>query len=203
MTTLEAKPMTTSESLILAEVDGAVGVITLNRPKQLNALNPELMDQLAAQLEAWDDDGAVNVIVIAGSDRAFAAGADIGDMAERTSVEMEERNQFTDWDRIRRIRKPIIAAVSGFALGGGCELMMMCDIVIASETAQIGQPEINLGVMPGAGGTQRLPRAIGKAQAMVRALEADETPMSFPACALREKATWLLDEDSAALLSKE
>jgi len=158
--------MTTPEPLLLSDVDGAVGIIRLNRPNVLNALNPELIDAVAAQMEAWDADPAVRCIVIAGSDRAFAAGADIGDMAERSAVEMYERDQFTDWDRIRRIRTPIVAAVSGFALGGGCELMMLCDVVIAAETAQFGQPEINLGVIPGAGGTQRLTRAVGKALAM-------------------------------------
>ncbi|MCP3905207.1 MAG: enoyl-CoA hydratase [Planctomycetes bacterium] len=161
-----APPPGATESLILAETDGAVGIIRFNRPKVLNALNPELMTQLADQLEAWDADDSLHVLLITGGDRAFAAGADIGDMAERSVVEMEQRNQFATWDRIRRVRKPIVAAVSGFALGGGCELMMMCDVVVASETAQIGQPEINLGVMPGAGGTQRLTRAVGKAVAM-------------------------------------
>ncbi|NNM26861.1 MAG: enoyl-CoA hydratase [Phycisphaerales bacterium] len=156
----------TSTSLILADTDDGVGVVRFNRPKVLNALNPQLMEELADQLEAWDADPAINVIVIAGNERAFAAGADIGDMAERSSVEMYERDQFTTWDRIQRIRKPLVAAVSGFALGGGCELMMMCDVIVAAENAQIGQPEINIGVMPGAGGTQRLPRAVGKARAM-------------------------------------
>jgi enoyl-CoA hydratase len=167
-TGIESRPMATAdrEQLILTETDGHVAVITLNRPKVLNALNPELMTQLAAQMEAFDADPRIHVIVLAGSERAWAAGADIGDMAGQSAISMYERNQFATWDRIKRIRKPIIAAVSGFALGGGCELMMMCDIVIASETAQIGQPEINLGVIPGAGGTQRLTRAVGKATAM-------------------------------------
>lgn len=165
MTTLEA-PMTTSESLILSETDGHVGIVRLNRPKVLNALNPLLMTQLAEQLEAFDRDDSIHAVVLAGNERAFAAGADIGDMAERSMLEMYRRDQFATWDRIRRIKKPIVAAVSGFALGGGCELMMLCDVVIASETARIGQPEINIGVMPGAGGTQRLTRAVGKATAM-------------------------------------
>ncbi|MHC4108229.1 MAG: enoyl-CoA hydratase-related protein [Planctomycetota bacterium] len=156
----------TSEALILSETDGPVGIVRLNRPKVLNALNPELMKQLAEQLEAFDADEHVHVIVLTGHERAWAAGADIGDMAERSMLEMYQRDQFATWDRIRRIKKPIVAAVSGFALGGGCELMMLCDVVIASETAQIGQPEINIGVMPGAGGTQRLTRAVGKATAM-------------------------------------
>ncbi|MCA9290409.1 MAG: enoyl-CoA hydratase/isomerase family protein [Phycisphaerales bacterium] len=169
----------TDASLILTETDGAVGIIRLNRPKVLNALNPELMSMLAAQCEAWDKDPAIHVILIAGSERAWAAGADIGDMAERSAIEMYERDQFATWERIKRVKKPLVAAVSGWALGGGCELMMHCDIVIASETAQFGQPEINIGVMPGAGGTQRLSRAVGKAIAMDvilsgRFLSADE-----------------------------
>ncbi len=162
---IETKPMST-ESLILSETDGHVGIVRLNRPKVLNALNPQLMTRLAEQMEAFDAEKEIHVILLAGSERAFAAGADIGDMAERSMLEMYERDQFATWDRIRRIKKPVVAAVSGYALGGGCELMMMCDVVIASETAQIGQPEINIGVMPGAGGTQRLTRAVGKATAM-------------------------------------
>ncbi len=155
-----------SEAQILAEVDGQVGIVRLNRPKVLNALNPQLMTQLAAQMEAFDKDEQIHVILLAGNERAWAAGADIGDMAEQTPVTMYERDQFATWDRIKRIKKPIVAAVSGYALGGGCELMMLCDIIVASETAQIGQPEINIGVMPGAGGTQRLTKAVGKATAM-------------------------------------
>ncbi len=155
-----------SDQLVLSEIDGHVGILTLNRPKVLNALNPELMTMLATQMEAFDKQPNVHVILLCGSERAWAAGADIGDMAEQSAISMYQRDQFATWDRIARIKKPIIAAVSGFALGGGCELMMMCDIVIASETAQIGQPEINIGVMPGAGGTQRLTRAVGKAVAM-------------------------------------
>jgi len=158
--------MTTQEPLILTEVRGRVGVARLNRPKVLNALNPELMEQLADQLERWDREEEISVIVLTGSERAFAAGADIGDMASRSAVEMYERDQFTTWDRVKRVRKPIVGAVCGFALGGGCELAMMCDVLIAADTAQFGQPEINLGVIPGAGGTQRLSRAVGKAMAM-------------------------------------
>jgi enoyl-CoA hydratase len=165
MTSIESKPLT-REPLIIAETDGQVGIIRLNRPKVLNALNPELMGMLAEQMEAFDRDAAVAVILLAGSERAWAAGADIGDMAECSMVQMYERDQFATWERVKRIKKPIVAAVSGFALGGGCELMMLCDVIIASETAQIGQPEINIGVMPGAGGTQRLTRAMGKALAM-------------------------------------
>jgi enoyl-CoA hydratase len=165
MNGVETKPMT-DQQLILAETDDHVGIIRLNRPKVLNALSPELMEQLAAQLEAYDRDDDVHVIVLTGSERAFAAGADIADMADRSMIEMYKRDQFASWDRVRRTKKPIVAAVSGYALGGGCEVVMMCDVVIASENAQFGQPEINLGVMPGGGGTQRLTRAVGKATAM-------------------------------------
>ncbi|MHC4908682.1 MAG: enoyl-CoA hydratase-related protein [Planctomycetota bacterium] len=169
----------TDESLILVETDGPVGIIRINRPKVLNALNPALMTKLAEQVEAFDKDPSIHVMLISGNERAWAAGADIGDMAERSTIEMYERDQFATWERIKRAKKPIVAAVSGWCLGGGCELMMHCDIIIASETAQIGQPEINIGVMPGAGGTQRLTRAVGKALAMDvilsgRFLSADE-----------------------------
>ena len=152
--------------LILTETQGHVGVATLNRPEALNALSIELMDTLIDVLEGFDQDASIYVIVLAGSERAFAAGADIGEMAEATVVQMSERNNLARWKRIAAVRKPIIAAVSGYALGGGCELAMHCDIIIASETAQFGQPEINLGVIPGAGGTQRLTRSIGKFKAM-------------------------------------
>lgn len=148
------------------ERDGHVATVFLNRPKQLNALNMALMDELVATLEMLDNDGEIRAIVLTGDQRAFAAGADIMEMADADSTEMLRRDQFAKWDRIRKVKKPIIAAVSGFALGGGCELMMHCDMVIASETAQFGQPEIKIGVMPGAGGTQRLTRIIGKARAM-------------------------------------
>ena len=154
------------EKLILTQADGHVGIITINRPKVLNALNPQLMEDIAAQLAAWDEDENIYVVVLTGSEKAFAAGADITDMAPRSTIEMYERDQFAVWDRIGRTKKPIIAAVSGYALGGGCELMMMCDIAIASESAKLGQPEINLGIIPGAGGTQRLARAVGKTTAM-------------------------------------
>ncbi len=148
------------------ERDGYVATVALNRPKQLNALNMALMDELVATLEELDGDDEIRAIVLTGDSRAFAAGADIMEMADADSTEMLRRDQFAKWDRIRKIKKPIIAAVSGFALGGGCELMMHCDMVIASETAQFGQPEIKIGVMPGAGGTQRLTRTVGKARAM-------------------------------------
>jgi len=146
--------------------DASVATIFLNRPKQLNALSLALMDELVAALSELEADESVRAVVLTGSETAFAAGADIGNMAEATPVMMLQRDQFCKWDRICRFKKPLIAAVSGFALGGGCELAMLCDMIIASETAQFGQPEIKLGVMPGAGGTQRLTRAVGKVRAM-------------------------------------
>ena len=151
---------------VLQRVEGHVGVCTLNRPEVLNALSVELMDRLIAALEAFDRDADIHVMVIAGSERAFAAGADIGDMADASVLDMYNKNSLACWLRIKAIRKPIIAAVSGFALGGGCELAMHSDIIVASESAQVGQPESNLGIMPGAGGTQRPTRAIGKFRAM-------------------------------------
>ena len=148
-----------------------VGVITLNRPKQLNALNAGLMIELGQALKAFDADHAIGCMVITGSEKAFAAGADIGAMATYTFADVYRDDYITrDWETIRSIRKPVIAAVSGFALGGGCELAMMCDFIIAAENAKFGQPEIKLGVIPGAGGTQRLPRAVGKSKAMDMAL---------------------------------
>lgn len=157
--------MSELKNLILSR-DGFVATVQLNRPAVLNALNLETMNELVATLESLDNDDTVRAIVLAGSEKAFAAGADIKEMASASAIDMLYRDQFTKWDRIRKIKKPIVAAVSGFALGGGCELMMHCDIIIASETARIGQPEINIGVMPGAGGTQRLTRAVGKGLAM-------------------------------------
>lgn len=156
-----------SYEMILVERRDRVGLITLNRPKQLNALNDQLMDELGGALLEMDADDAVGAIVITGNDKAFAAGADIGAMAQWSYMDVFKTGYITrNWETIRQIRKPVIAAVSGFALGGGCELAMMCDIVIAADTARFGQPEIKLGVIPGAGGTQRLPRAVSKAKAM-------------------------------------
>jgi enoyl-CoA hydratase len=156
-----------SHDLIQVEQKGRVGIVTLNRPKQLNALNPQLMQELGAALQAFDANEDVGAIVITGSEKAFAAGADIGAMKDYSYMDAFMTDYITrDWEHIRRIRKPVIAAVAGYALGGGNELAMMCDIVIAADNARFGQPEINLGVMPGAGGTQRLPRAVGKAKAM-------------------------------------
>ena len=143
------------------------GLITLNRPQQLNALNEALMDELGAALLAFDADAGIGCIVITGSDKAFAAGADIGAMASFGYMDAYLGDYITrNWETMRRVRKPVIAAVAGFALGGGCEVAMMCDFIIAADTAKFGQPEIKLGIMPGAGGTQRLPRAVGKAKAM-------------------------------------
>ena len=144
-----------------------VGVVTLNRPKQLNALNDGLMNELGAALQAFDADPGIGCIVITGSEKAFAAGADIGAMATWSYMDVYKSNYITrNWEAIRNIRKPVIAAVAGFALGGGCELAMMCDFIIAADSAKFGQPEIKLGIIPGAGGTQRLPRAVSKAKAM-------------------------------------
>jgi len=146
---------------------GKVGIVTLNRPKALNALNGALMDELGAALKAFDHDEAIGCMIITGSEKAFAAGADISAMAQLTFTDVYKEDFITrNWETIRSIRKPVIAAVSGFALGGGCELAMMCDFIIAAENAKFGQPEIKIGIIPGAGGTQRLPRAIGKSKAM-------------------------------------
>lgn len=150
-----------------------VGVITLNRPKQLNALNDQLMDELGAALKAFEADEKIGCMVITGSEKAFAAGADISAMAKYSFADAYRGDFITrNWETIRTIRKPVIAAVSGFALGGGCELAMMCDFIIAADNAKFGQPEIKLGVIPGAGGTQRLPRAISKSKAMDMCLTA-------------------------------
>jgi enoyl-CoA hydratase len=151
---------------ILLSKEIPIAVIQVNRPEVLNALTHDMMAELASCLEQLDSDDTVNCIVITGNEKAFAAGADIKEMADADTMEMLLRDNFATWDRIRRIKKPLVAAVSGFALGGGCELAMMCDIIIASETAKFGQPEINMGVMPGAGGTQRLARTVGKHKAM-------------------------------------
>jgi enoyl-CoA hydratase len=162
-----------SESVVLIERRGRVGLLTLNRPKALNALNDELMDRLGEALVAFDADPDIGAIVITGSEKAFAAGADIGAMKDWTYMDVFKADYITrNWEIIRRVRKPVIAAVAGYALGGGCELAMMCDILIAADNARFGQPEIKLGIIPGAGGTQRLPRAVGKAKAMDMALTA-------------------------------
>ena len=152
--------------LIESRYDKHIALVRFNRPKELNALNRKLMEELRDALKALDDDEEVRVIVLTGNERAFAAGADIKEMAGRSAIDMVKIDQFTTWEQIKKNKKPIIAAVSGFALGGGCELAMTCDMIVASETAQFGQPEIKIGVIPGAGGTQRLTRAVGKVRAM-------------------------------------
>ena len=152
---------------IIVETHGKVGLVRLNRPKALNALNDGLMDELGHAMKAFDADESIGCIVITGSEKAFAAGADIAAMAKFTLTDTYGADFITrNWETIRSVRKPVIAAVAGFALGGGCELAMMCDFIIAADTAKFGQPEIKLGIIPGAGGTQRLPRAVGKAKAM-------------------------------------
>ena len=158
----------TDEALILVERDEErrVALLRFNRPKQLNALNGQVMDELCSALEALDRDDAIRVMVLTGSERAFAAGADIGEMAGASPIDMLRTNRIAQWDRVRRIGKPVIAAVAGWCLGGGCELAMALDLIVAAESARFGQPEINLGVIPGAGGTQRLTRAVGKSVAM-------------------------------------
>jgi enoyl-CoA hydratase len=158
--------LTPAEPLILVERDGALGVVLLNRPEQLNALSTPLMEKLGAVLQELDADEDIRCIVLGGNKRAFAAGADVGELASGSAVSLYQGRRIDRWDAIRAVRTPIVAAVSGFCLGGGCELAMSCDLIVASETAKFGQPEINLGVMPGAGGTQRLTRAVGKAVAM-------------------------------------
>ncbi len=169
---------------ILVKAEGAVAVVTLNRPKALNALNSELLREVVHALEAIDADDYLRVVILTGSERAFAAGADIKEMAPKSYMDMYKANFFADAaDRIAAIRKPVIAAVAGYALGGGCELAMLCDFIIAADNAKFGQPEINLGVMPGIGGTQRLTRLVGKSKAMEmcltgRNMEADEAERS-------------------------
>jgi enoyl-CoA hydratase len=162
-----------SYETILTSTDGRVGVITLNRPKALNALNDQLMDELGAALLSFDADNNISCIVITGSEKAFAAGADIGMMSKYNFTDVYKSDYITkNWETIRKIRKPVIAAVAGYALGGGCELAMMCDFIIAADNAKFGQPEIKLGIIPGAGGSQRLPRAVSKSKAMDMCLTA-------------------------------
>jgi enoyl-CoA hydratase len=185
---------------ILVETRGRVGLITLNRPKALNALSDALIDELGEALHAFDADENIGAMIITGSEKAFAAGADIAMMSKYSYMDAYKNDYITrNWEAVRRIRKPIIAAVAGFALGGGCELAMLCDIIIAADTAKFGQPEIKLGIMPGAGGTQRLPRAVSKAKAMdmcltARFMDADEAERAglvsrvVPAASLLDEA---------------
>ncbi len=181
-----------------------IAVVQLDRPEVLNALNEELMDELVGALEALDADDTIRCVVVTGSDRAFAAGADIRQaFVEATPVTMLADDLTTRWEAIRRIRKPIVAAVSGYCLGGGCELAMVCDIIVASETAQFGQPEVNLGIIPGAGGTQRLTRVVGKYRAMEiiltgRRVKADEAKAIGLVAQVYPSATWLDDAKTLA-----
>jgi enoyl-CoA hydratase len=183
-------------SLVVLERDGAVGVVLMNRPEALNALSSELMEAVVGALEELDADEAIRCIVLGGNDRAFAAGADVGELAASTPIELYESRRIDRWDAIRALRTPLVAAVSGYCLGGGCELAMACDLIVASETAQFGQPEINLGVLPGAGGTQRLTRAVGKAVAMDvilsgRFLSADEALRAGLVARVVAREAWL------------
>ena len=195
------------DGLVLVErqPERRTALVTLNRPKQLNALNGAVMDALCAALEELDGDDAVRAIVVTGNERAFAAGADIGEMANATPVEMLITNRIGQWDRIRKITKPVIAAVNGWALGGGCELAMTLDLIVAGEGARFGQPEIGIGVIPGAGGTQRLTRAIGKSKAMEMILTGDPiTARQAEAAGLVARVTQneLCVEDALALAAK-
>src|ERR687888_761669 len=152
--------------LVLVERDGPIAVVLLNRPEQLNALSDELMDELVTKLRDLDADEAIRCIVLGGSERAFAAGADIGELAQASAIDLYYQRRVERWDAIRSLWKPLVAAVSGYCLGGGCELALSCDLIVASESARFGQPETSLGIIPGAGGTQRFTRAVGKATAM-------------------------------------
>jgi enoyl-CoA hydratase len=192
-------------STVLTRIEGHVGVIQLNRPDALNALSFEMLEALAAALAELDTDDGVHVILLHGSDKAFAAGADIKTMADADPVRWYVEDRLGVWERLAKARKPVIAAVSGYALGGGCELAMMCDIVIAAESAQFGQPEIKLGIIPGAGGTQRLTRAVGKALAMDmvltgRSLSAKEALAAGLVSRVAPDASWLED---AKLVAQE
>ncbi|HEY8170150.1 MAG TPA: enoyl-CoA hydratase-related protein [Candidatus Limnocylindria bacterium] len=194
----------TDEKLVLVErqSEQRTALVRLNRPKQLNALNGAVMDALCMALEELDADDGVRAIVVTGNERAFAAGADIGEMASATPIDMLLTNRIGQWDRIRRVSKPVIAAVNGWALGGGCELAMTLDIIVAGEGAKFGQPEISIGVIPGAGGTQRLTRAIGKSRAMAMILTGDPiTAGEAEAAGLVARVTQdeLVVEDALAL----
>jgi enoyl-CoA hydratase len=209
-----------SYECIVTEVKGRVALITLNRPKQMNALSPKLMQELGAALYGFDADDGIGAILITGNEKAFAAGADIGAMKDFDFQHAFRTDYITrDWEHIRNVRKPVIAAVAGYALGGGCELAMMCDIIIAADSAKFGQPEINLGTFPGSGGTQRLPRAVGKAKAMdlcltARMMDAQEAERAglvsrvVPAAKLMEEAMAVAEKVASyslpvAMLAKE
>jgi enoyl-CoA hydratase len=189
--------------LVRVERDEPIAVVLLNRPEQLNALSGQLMDELVATLQELDSDEAIRCIVLGGNERAFAAGADIGELAEGTPVSMYLDRRIDRWDAIRALRTPLVAAVSGYCLGGGCELAMTCDLIVASESARFGQPEINLGVLPGAGGTQRLTRAVGKAVSMDmiltgRMITADEARQLGLVARVVVKEAWLEEAKRAA-----
>jgi enoyl-CoA hydratase len=190
-------------SVVLLEREPPVGIVLLNRPEAMNALNDEVMGALVDGLTELDDDDAVGCIVLGGSEKAFAAGADIGQMAQASAMEMYEARRIDRWDAIRRVRTPLVAAVSGFCLGGGCELAMACDLIVASETAQFGQPETGLGILPGAGGTQRLTRAVGKAKAMDvilsgRFLTAEEAERAGLVARVVAQEAWLEEAKAVA-----
>jgi enoyl-CoA hydratase len=185
-----------ADSLVLTERDGAVAVVLLNRPEALNALSDELMDELVTKLEELDRDESVRAIVLGGTERAFAAGADIGELAQTSAIELYYQRRVERWDAIRGLWTPLVAAVSGYCLGGGCELALSCDLIVASETAEFGQPETGLGIIPGAGGTQRLTRAVGKALAMDvilsgRRLSAREALQAGLVARVVSKEAWL------------
>jgi enoyl-CoA hydratase len=197
-----------SSETIIVERRGRVGIVRLNRPQALNALNVALMDELLGAVEVFDADADLGCILITGSDKAFAAGADIKEMADKTYIDIFRADYTADYERLTRVRKPVIAAVAGFALGGGCELAMMCDFIIAADNAKFGQPEIKLGIIPGIGGTQRLTRAVGKAKAMDliltgRMMDAAEAERSglvarvVPAASLMEEAIKVAETISA------
>ena len=206
--------------LIIAETRGAVGVITLNRPQAMNALNSQVMRELSEALDGFEADDAIGAIVITGNEKAFAAGADIKEMKDKTFMDCYLEDFITSsWERTARCRKPVIAAVAGFALGGGCELAMMCDIILAADNAEFGQPEITIAAIPGAGGTQRLARAVGKAKAMElcltgRRMKAEEAERSglvarvVPLADLQAEAMKMADKIASmsrpvAMLAKE
>jgi enoyl-CoA hydratase len=185
-----------ADGLVVVERDDPIAVVLLNRPQQLNALSDELMDELVSQLQVLDADESIRCIVLGGSERAFAAGADIGELARSSAIELYYARRVERWDAIRGLWTPLVAAVSGYCLGGGCELAMSCDLIVASETARFGQPETSLGIIPGAGGTQRLTRAVGKALAMDvilsgRMLSADEALATGLVSRVVAREAWL------------
>ncbi len=189
--------------LVLVEREAAVAVVLLNRPQQLNALSDELMDELVSTLRELDRDEEIRAIVLGGNERAFAAGADIGELAQSSAIDLYYQRRVERWDAIRGLWTPLVAAVSGFCLGGGCELALSCDLIVASETAQFGQPETGLGIIPGAGGTQRLTRAVGKALAMDvilsgRRLSAREALAAGLVARVVAKEAWLEEAKRAA-----